>query len=115
MIGSIRLGNKRMGSDFKPEIGEVVIAIDRPNALGNPFRITDKYPRMAVINLFRAELASALDNAYGPMYRAVCEITDHLLAGRDVILMCHCVPLPCHGEVVIEAVKKLLEEHENEN
>jgi hypothetical protein len=107
-IGSVRVGNKRPYSDFKPEIDEVVINIDRPNPLGNTFSITPERRREQVIELFRNDLELEIKRREGPRYRAVLEIAEHLLSGRDVYLACWCKPLPCHGDVIVEVVERLL-------
>ena len=108
MIGTIRLGNKRAVSDFKPEAGEVLVNIDRPNILGNPFRVDEKTCRATAILAFKIDLGREIKRRSGLRYDAICEIVGHLLAGRDVILMCWCHPLDCHGRVIKEIVEQLV-------
>ena len=38
------------------------------------------------------------------MLKALNEIRTKVQAGEDVVLLCWCAPLPCHGEIVAEAV-----------
>jgi hypothetical protein len=107
MTGTLRIGNKRAYSDHKPEPGEIIVNIDRPNLLGNPY-VTATRSRQEAIQEFRLELACDMEMRMGPRYEAICEIAQCLRDGCDVILMCWCHPLPCHGDVIKETVERLL-------
>ena len=111
MIGSVRLGNKRKSSPHQPEPGDVVIAIDRPNVLCNPYPITEKRTRARAIEMFRKDLDNDVRLRRGPRYAALCEIVERVLAGDDVILMCWCCDsagTACHGDVIKEIVERLV-------
>lgn len=108
MVGTIRVGNRRSGSDFKPEPGDVAINIDRPNLLANPFPINARTCRATALLAFKTDFELELSRCEGPRYDEVCRIVGLLLEGKDVILMCWCHPLPCHGDTIKENVEKLL-------
>lgn len=107
-FGTIRLGNKREKSNFKPEVGDFVVSIDRPSMLANPYRVGEHRTRQQAIDEFRALFETDMKRREGGRYEAVCKIVEHLVAGQDVILMCWCHPMPCHGTVIMETVEKLL-------
>lgn len=108
MNGTIRLGNKRVISDHKPEIGDVVVHIDRPNLLCNPFPVNAKTCRATSLMAFHADFGLEMERRQGPRYAEVCRIVGLLLEGKDVILMCWCHPLPCHGQTIKQWAEKLL-------
>ena len=107
--GKIRLGNKRAMSDFKPKPGEVVFDIDRPNILGNPYPIESHLliHRSESVEKYAKLLAEQMLNHNSSMFKEVAKIAQALREGKDVILMCWCHPLQCHGDVVMEAVLAL--------
>lgn len=105
-IGVLRLGNKRNYSVHQPELGEVVIPIHRPAVLGNPHY---SKPRYTSIALFKNDFEKEMERGEGTWVEAVKEIVNNLLAGRDVILMCWCHPLACHGDVIKAEVEKQIE------
>lgn len=89
--------------------GEVVINICRPSVLGNPYKVQSPLmlALMDCIAQFRAHLESDLLTG-GPMSNEIDRIVKLLLDGQDVILMCWCAPKACHGDVIIEAVNRLV-------
>src|SRR5271169_5435841 len=103
--GSIRLGNKRAGAPGKPGPGEIAVDIDRKNSvLGNPFVLhdpTDAAARNDVIVRFRAKYVADL-KCDGPMSAAT-----EALAER--VRMCWCWPKRCHGNIIIDEIKRRLE------
>jgi hypothetical protein len=113
MIGTIKVGNKRAGAGYKPELSDVVINIDRPHVLGNPYVISRHCSRQHAIELFRNDLDREMHAQQGPRYKAICEIIEHLRAGRDVTLMCWCQPLDCHGHYIKQMIEQLLQ-HERQ-
>lgn len=108
-VGRLRLGNKRSGSDFKPEIDEIVVNIDRPNILGNDYTIGQWRTRAQAIDSYRVDLEKEMRRGAGPRYSAIRDIVETLKVGQDVILMCWCHPLPCHGLVIKEVIERILE------
>jgi hypothetical protein len=98
----IRIENKRT---FKG----IGLYIGRPSLLGNPFEMKDKNnmnERMMVIDKYRDHLRE--------IYRKEEKVRGLLMdlarkhqAGEEIVLVCWCAPLPCHGDVVKEAVEKI--------
>jgi hypothetical protein len=107
-LGTLRVGSKRAGSDFGLEGGEVIVNIDRPNILGNPYVKSERRNRQQAIEEFRVDLEREIKRRSGLRYDAVCKIAEHVLAGSDVVLLCWCHPLACHGDVIKEIVERLL-------
>lgn len=99
--GGVRVGNKRVNApdEFKPEAWEVIIHGDRPNILGNPHKASETCPRDLSIRLFRRDLLSDII-IKGPMFQECLRIAKEVKAGKEVILMCWCHPLPCHLDSV---------------
>lgn len=108
MLGQIRIGNKRKSSSATPEAYEVIFNIDRPNPLANPYAITKTQNRQEVIMAFRKALDLDIRQRSGPRYQEICRIAQCVLDGQDVILMCWCQPLPCHGQVIKEAIEQMV-------
>jgi len=95
--------------EFKPELGEVIIDIDRPNLLSNPFR---NFSRAENIELFDDYLKADLQHN-GMMSVELRRIAWLLFNDHDVILMCWCKPLSCHGDVVKREIEKIVDEMES--
>ena len=72
------------------------VYIGRPGKWGNPYTL-DNYTREEAIELYRKYLWSQIKSG---------KITiDDLKQLQGKTLGCWCSPLPCHGEVIISAVK----------
>jgi hypothetical protein len=68
------------------------------NPLGNPFRVGEDGTREEVIEKFRVwlrEQCSKHRHVWIPMLAALYQER----------LICHCFPLPCHAEILIEAAE----------
>lgn len=111
MNGSIRLGNKRKISDHHPELHEIVVHIDRPNLLSNPFIVNESTCRATSLLAFHADFGTEMERRKGQRYDEVCRIVKLLQRGQDVILMCWCYPLPCHGQTIKQWIEKFLNEN----
>ena len=72
-----------------------VVRIDRRTRWGNRFRIGPDGGRAEVIELYRRELWRRI--------RAGEIALDDLAALNSKTLLCHCHPLPCHGDVLARA------------
>lgn len=74
------------------------VYIGRGSVYGNPYVIGKHGTREEVIAKFRKDLEACLDDP---------ETQEALLAldGKD--LVCFCAPKPCHGDVLIDAVKRV--------
>ena len=110
--GSIRLGNKRAGAPGKPGPGEIAVDIDRKNrVLGNPFVLhnpSDAAARNDVIERFRAKYQADL-KCDGPMSAATEALAERVRKGERLVCMCWCWPKRCHGNVIIDEIKRRLE------
>jgi hypothetical protein len=109
-IGSIRVGNKRADAAeaFKLDLGEEAINIDRGNSvLANPYRICASLSRKQCIALYRADLLKDI-KAKGPMYQELARLAKLVTEGKQIVLLCWCKPLPCHGDVIVEQVERLI-------
>lgn len=81
---------------FNPATRGKCIFIDKSTPLGNPFRGPT---REAAIEKYRYWLEEQLETQ--PHIKGIVEdiIVRHL-TGEHVILLCHCAPKPCHGDVI---------------
>ena len=75
-----------------------VVRIDRRTRWGNPFRIPQDGSRAEVIARYRADLWRRIRSG---------EIALEDLADLNAAtcLLCHCRPLPCHGDVLTRAAE----------
>lgn len=73
---------------------EGAVYIGRPTIFGNPYRIGPDGDRAAVIEQYQAYFDQRVDED-DEFRRAVLG-----LLGRD--LACHCAPLLCHGDVILD-------------
>ena len=76
-------------------VADGAVRIDRRTVWGNPFEIGRDGNRAQVIARYRADLWRRI--RAGEIALAAVAVLD----GRD--LACHCVPKPCHGEVLARA------------
>lgn len=86
--------------------GGVQVYIGRPGVLGNPFRVGRDGNREQVIEKYRAWLWEAIGRK-GSVYRELVRLAGLHKAGEQVVLVCWCSPLPCHGDVVKRALEWL--------
>ena len=77
--------------------------IGRPSVLGNPFIIGRDGNRDEVIAKYRAWLWSEIKKR-GAVYNELIRLAK---ADGEVVLVCYCKPLPCHGDVIIKAIEWL--------
>ena len=66
------------------------VYIGRPSKWGNPFHITKRLSREAVVDSYREWI-----QAQPGLLAALPEL-------RGKTLGCWCAPLPCHGDVLVE-------------
>lgn len=72
--------------------------IGRGSTFGNPYHIGEDGDREQVIEKFRAYFYKRLTDA---------SFRDKVLALKGKRLGCWCVPLNCHGNVIVEYLEKL--------
>lgn len=79
------------------------VYVGRPSPLGNPFHIGTDGTRAEVIAKYRLWLTAQLEDEFSPAsreLRRLCEIAKR----SDLTLICWCVPLSCHAEVIKRAI-----------
>lgn len=76
---------------------EPYVYIGRRSRFGNPFRIGPDGDRAEVIGKYRCWFHKRLASS---RFKAT------VLALRGKALGCHCKPLPCHGDVIVEYLKE---------
>lgn len=76
------------------------VYIGRTSAFGNPYHIGKDGDRNEVIQKYRKWLYAEIKKE-GKTYHAVMGLCDKLVKDNgNLNLICHCAPLPCHGEVL---------------
>lgn len=84
--------------------GFVMVDIDRPTPLGNPFRLPTGYDIEAdtanILGRYRDWLNAALAPRNTPEWSAFSAILTRLRNGERIALMCWCFPSRCHGDIV---------------
>lgn len=91
------------------------INVMRPSVLGNPFPISRRPggdDRDTVIEKFRKHLDARLESPDSAESKAVGELAQAHLNGKDIALICCCSPQPCHAQVISEAALRLAKEME---
>ena len=74
------------------------VLIDRRTPFGNPFRMSQESDRPGVIRKFRAYAIQRMKA--DPAFRRA------VLALKGKILVCHCKPKACHGDVYLELLSE---------
>jgi hypothetical protein len=83
--------NVRSGQPYDVYIG-------RGSDFGNPYIIGTNGTRLEVIELYKSHLVKRLEDP---------EFRENFLTLRGKVLACHCKPLACHGDAIIEALGAL--------
>ena len=110
----IRVASKRKGT-FQKRDNEVVVNIDRTNRiLGNPFILRNRYDtteRNLVIQKYRDLIDSDIA-VYGPKFDAILELTNVVLSGKNLALLCWCKEpdrdVACHGDIIKEKIEEII-------
>lgn len=77
--------------------------IGRSSPLGNHFPLS--LGRNECIEAYRIWLTDHLsNNRYSPAGRYLNFLKDQLIISRELHLVCHCTPLPCHGAVIADLI-----------
>ena len=97
---SIRVVNKRNHVG----LGEYIA---RPSVLGNPFRIGPDGNRAMVIEKYRQWLWARIKDHQGPEWDELQRLASIARDG-ELVLICWCAPLPCHGDIIKAAIEWLL-------
>ena len=112
-IGYARVVNYRldMAPDSQPEDDEIVIPIDRRDpVLGNRHILKNKLDwreRDRVIEAY----AKDVDRDFavqGPMHQSIHQLAKRVIAGEKLALQCACVPLKCHGDIIVKKINAIV-------
>jgi hypothetical protein len=76
--------------------------------LANPYHIGRDGTRDEVIAKYREWLQGVLDSKKGYAYEEFISLFNRYRAGENITLLCYCYPLPCHGDVLLEALEKFV-------
>ncbi|WP_186214878.1 DUF4326 domain-containing protein [Burkholderia gladioli] len=105
--GSVRVENLR-ASEIEP--GESTMMVDRSHPiLGNRHFLKnrlDHAERAKRLDGYRQDLDRDFER-HGPMYRILRDLARRVAAGEDIVFLCWCKPLPCHGDILAEKVYQL--------
>lgn len=85
-----------------PAPAGLVVYIGRPSVLGNPFIMRSESQRAAVVESYRIWLREQY-KLKGAVYDALVALAEKA-KHEDIALQCWCSPLPCHGDVIAEAI-----------
>ena len=85
----------------------VGVYVGRPSALGNPFLVGRDGTREDVIARYRRWLRAQWRQR-GAARRELERLAAKYQRDRQLTLLCWCAPLPCHADVVREAVVALV-------
>jgi hypothetical protein len=83
--------------------GETGEYIGRGSVLGNPWPITPGRTREQAISTYRAYLRRSLEAEDPDIMREMMRLLT-IAQQKPLTLVCFCAPLPCHGEVIREAL-----------
>ena len=83
--------------------------IGRPSPLGNPFAVDAKTSRTKAISLYREWFLKQLETV-NPTSKAFKILVNHYRDNKELVLICWCAPLECHGEVIRDLVEKVMNE-----
>ena len=83
--------------------------IGRPSALGNPFKIGADGSRNEVITKYRQWLRAQWRDQ-GPARKELERLAQVYQRTGQLTLLCWCAPAACHGDVVADAIEKLVQQ-----
>lgn len=77
--------------------------------LQNPFKITGGRTREEAIQKYREHLEIEMQNIYSDISIELIRLATLARDRGSLELDCWCAPMPCHGDVIREALLKMLE------
>jgi hypothetical protein len=95
---------------------QCTVWVDRRSALGNPFPMKDKndmIERVGVIAEYRNWLWKKIKGKDAKVIKALKELIELEREHGKVYLMCWCKPLPCHADVLVNALNWMKTQGEN--
>ena len=78
--------------------------IGRGSPLGNPFKITKDVTRQLAVDKYATLLKTLIDTK-GMSYHELNRLFNILLCEQKLILICHCSPKPCHGNIIKQVLE----------
>ena len=87
-----------------PKHVDETVSIARPGIWGNDFLIGRDGTREQVIDKYKAQLWERIESAETSILNPLRELAERANEG-DLYLACYCKPLPCHGDVLKEAIE----------
>ena len=106
-MGTIKVVNIRQFSE-KTVIDGICVRIFRPNILGNPFYMQDESERESVIFKYHKYLQEEYRKR-GKVYDELLRLVDIVRSGQNLYLICFCAPKSCHGDVIAQAIRGIIE------
>ena len=101
MPGKVCVLNRK-NLPLAPSASSVVIM--RPGLFGNPYPITPTATRDQVIDRYRLWLRAEY-RKHGEIYHRLNALARRYRNGETIYLICCCKPLPCHGDVIADAIQ----------
>ncbi len=98
--------NARSFRDEGVYIGRSHPRFPRGSPLGNPFKEGRDGSRSEVVTRYRSLLRYAWMHG-GPAKDELLRLADLYQSGSLAALVCWCAPLPCHGDVVLQALREI--------
>ncbi len=83
------------------------VYIGRGSVFGNPYRIGKDGNRDQVLALYKRYLWSAVKDE-NELYHNIIKLCDKLVRDSEINLICHCAPLPCHGDIIKSCIKWIM-------
>jgi len=76
--------------------------------LANPYVINEVNSRDEVIQLFRKWLWKKVNDNNSQQYSELKHLTEIVKSGKVLVLVCYCKPLPCHADIIKNAILWML-------
>lgn len=110
-VGTITVANRHFFDPDYTDSDTVVVKVNRPNPLGNPFEIRPGMTRVQAIAAFDEKLRRDLSSKYrtDAIYDEIMAIAEQCFAGKDIVLVCCCAPAPCHADSIKREVQRMVE------
>ena len=74
--------------------------IGRGSPLGNPYKITDVTPRHVAINEYEIWIKDCICKNFKSILDELERLFNILIKNQKLILICHCSPKLCHGNII---------------
>ena len=80
--------------------GDEYFKIDRTTPLGNPYRITESRTRQQAVEMYSDYMEKRIGANDTKIITNLNVLYNYLVKNRRVVLMCHCKPKLCHGDII---------------